>query len=423
MMEAGLSPSPLPAWAASRAGKRICIRTFGCTYNEGDSARLRDILGQAGCRMVEDPGDADEVILTTCVVIAKTERKMIRLIRDLTGAGTSVLVTGCLPLARGEILDAFPSVRILLPEEIHAASGPGTGITVPVAIVQAGQGCLGSCRYCITRVARGRIRSTPRAEICDRIRMAAAQGAAEIRLTGQDLSAYGSDLGDPSLPSLLEDINQMEGDFLVRLGMMNPATLAPVIHGVARALTGDHLFRFVHLPVQSGSDAILSRMNRGYTAARFLDLVAVLRSTVPGISIGTDIITGFPGETEEDFHQTCDLLTRVRPDMLHVTRYSYRPGSPISRDAELVDRVCKERSRALIRAGYAILKEKKQQMVGECGEVVITEQVRPGTVMGRTWSYQGVVISGDLPAGGRYRVRYTGERTHYLTGIIISPIS
>ncbi len=376
---------------------------------------MREILRSVGCVLVSSYEEADSVILNTCIVIEKTERKMIRLFRDLEAEGKVIWVTGCLPSARGDILLEFPSIRVILPEEIHAVSGSSASSeTGPVAVVQIGTGCLGHCSYCITRLARGRIRSTPKWVILDHVRAAIQGGAVEIRLTGQDLSAYGCDLGRPDLPSLLNHISQVEGDFKVRLGMMNPTTLADI-------LQGEHFFSFVHLPVQSGSDRVLERMERGYSVSGYLDLVRILRETVPGISISTDLIAGFSGECDDDFMATCDLLKVLRPEGMNVTRYSYRPGSTVSRDHELPDRIRKDRSRELIRIGYQILKEQKQQMVGQIYTVIITERLKEGTVMGRTDAYTGVVIQDELPVGERFMVEIIGERIHYLIGRVISP--
>jgi MiaB-like tRNA modifying enzyme len=416
------NPRTLPScWPGSFSGQRICILTFGCTYNEGDSSRLHAILSRAGSVLVDDAGEAEVVVLNTCVVIEKTERRMVRLLRELTGSGKEVIVTGCLPAARPDLLQEFETVRVLFPEEIHALSeGNLPPVTGGVAVVQIGSGCLGSCTYCITRLARGRIRSIPEEEILTRISDAVNQGAAEVRLCGQDLSAYGYDLGCASLPSLLRGIASLPGNFRVRLGMMNPATLLPVAGEVAALLQSRQFFAFVHLPVQSGSDAVLSRMGREYTVSEYCSLVRVFRDSVPEITIATDIIAGFPGETEEDFSATCELLREIRPGMVNVTRYSHRPGSMIGREQELPDRIRKDRSRRLIALGYSILADEKQKMTGSLLKVLITEQIREGTMFGRTGTYCGVVIHENLPPGSEYLVEITGQKIHYLTGKVVT---
>lgn len=410
--------SPLSSWIQELSGRLVCILTFGCTYNEGDSDRLRSILVHAGCPIVETPAEAEVVFLNSCIVIEKTERKMIRLLREL---GEKYLwITGCLPSARPDILAEFPSARILSPDEIHAASRQSSPCSADnIAVVQIGPGCLGECSYCITRLARGQIRSIPESEILSQIQTAVDNGATEIRLTGQDISAYGYDQGNPSLPSLLRGINGISGKFRVRLGMMNPATLAPIVREVAESLHGEKFFRFIHLPIQSGSDCVLYRMKRGYHVHEYLEMIRIIRGFVPDVSIATDIIAGFADETGDEFQASCDLLSLLMPDVVNITRYSYRPGSTASRKGELPDRIRKDRSRELIMIGYSILKEKKQKMIGEIFEVLITEEVRPGTVMGRTMNYTGVVIGQMLPIGGWYQVIITEERIHYLTGMVV----
>lgn len=410
----GFKPSQ---WVQELSGLSVCILTYGCTYNEGDTDRLSQILTSAGCSIESSPKDADVVILNSCIVIDKTERKMVRLMHEL--ADKPLWITGCLPGARPDLLSAFPHIRVLLPEDIHGidvphhSSSPGG-----IVVVQIGPGCKGECSYCITRLARGRIRSVPEDEILSQIHHAAKNGAYEIRLCGQDLSAYGWDHGGCALPSLLREIRAIPGTFKVRLGMMNPATLAPVADKVAEELCDEKFFSFVHLPIQSGSDAVLARMKRGYTVHEYLHVISTMRESLPHISIATDIIAGFGDESDEEFRESVCLLQTLAPDMVNVTRYSFRPGSSASRVGELPDRIRKDRSRELVRVGYSILKEKKAALIGTVMEVIITENLRAGTVMGRAGNYLGVVIPEVLPIGSSHQVKITGERTHYLIGTL-----
>lgn len=406
-------------WVQELSGHSVCILTYGCTFNEGDTDRLSQILTSAGCSIVSSPNEADVVVLNSCIVIDKTERKMVRLMRDL--AEKPLWVMGCLPTARPDILSAFPHVRVILPDDLYGMDNPHyPASSGGIAVVQIGPGCLGECRYCITRLARGKIRSIPEGDILSQIQHAVKNGAYEIRLCGQDISAYGWDHGGSALPSLLHRIRTIPGSFKVRLGMMNPATLAPVAREVAEELCDDKFYSFVHLPIQSGSDDVLARMNRGYTVAEYLQLISIMRAFLPGISIATDIIAGYGDESEEEFRETVSLLHTLAPDMINVTRYSFRPGSSASRDGELPDRIRKDRSRELIRVGYGILKEKKAALIGTMMEVLITEELRPGSVMGRAENYLGVVIAETLPIGSSHLVEITGERTHYLIGSVCS---
>lgn len=405
-------------WKERLSGRFVHIRTFGCCYNAGDSDILSTVLEDLGSRIVTDPESADAIVLNTCIVIGTTERKMIREMGSYPGK--DVYVTGCLPLARPEILAQFPKVRVIMPDSIHHAA-----VYIPyirkgsVQVVQVGPGCMGSCRYCITRRARGKIQSVPPEEIISQVVACAEGGAVEIRLAGQDLSAYGCDTHEMSLASLLEQFPSSLGRCKVRLGMMNPATLLPIAGNVARAMKHGPFFSFLHLPIQSGSDQVLDLMERGYHRKDILHILETFRSEIPDITIATDIITGFPGETEEDHVKTLDLLRLMKPGMVNVTRYSWRPGIGMSRIGELPDRIRKDRSRAVIQEAYAALLIDNTKKIGRVLLVVVTEQLKPGSVMARSSLYEGVVIREEVVLGTVCQVTITGCTPHYLIGKLV----
>ncbi len=406
-------------WLEACRGRKVSVEYYGCTYNEGDASLLGDILRVAGSTMLPDATDADVVLLISCVVVDRTERNMLRRIHQL--AGREVWVTGCLPAARPELLCGIPRVRTFPSCEIQECWDEIRVVSPrAVGVVQVGPGCVGSCTYCITRCARGRIRSRDPMDILEHIRLLSASGTVEIRLTGQDLSAYGHDRGETALPPLLTRINIIPGSFRVRVGMMNPATLLPVADAVAQAIGGDRFFRFIHLPVQSGSDIILSRMGRGYRVRDAKEIVRILRSRLPDLTLAIDLICGFPGETEEDHRMNLQVISDLMPDMVNITRYSYRPGSGCDRRDELPDRIRKERSRELVAEAYRLILGKRLHFVDSEETVVVTEILRDGTVMGRTATYQGVVIRSDLSPGSVCLIRITEARTHYLVGERIS---
>jgi len=196
-------------------------------------------------------------------------------------------------------------------------------------------------------------------------------GAVEVRLTGQDLGAWGRDTGQ-SLADLLRSLDALNGRFMIRPGMMNPATLYPVVNTVAEAFTLSKMFASLHLPVQSGSEEILEKMRRGYTPGEVVSIVERFEHTVPGLSLTTDVICGFPGETDEDFSKTLALLQVIQPDRVNVTRYSPRPGTPASRWKDMPDSVKKERSRRLRLLAEEIAREKNAQWKGRVVPVMIT---------------------------------------------------
>lgn len=405
-------------WEKELSGKKVCILTFGCAYNTGDSDLLIYVLKNRGSVIVSAPSEADAIILNTCIVIGSTERKMQKEMNSYPDQ--EVFVTGCLPLGLPVLLQNQPNVRVIHPDSIHrAAREIKTQFEGPVQVVQIGPGCMGSCRYCITRLARGTIRSIPPPVIISKIESCAESGAVEIRLAGQDLSCYGYDTGEWSLVSLLEQVPTLPDICRIRLGMMNPATLLPIAEHVARAMKKGPFFSFLHLPIQSGSDQVLELMGRGYTTIDIQHILEVFRSEMPEITLAIDIITGFPGETEEDHAKTLDLLSRIKPGMVNVTRYSWRPGTGMERENELPDRIRKDRSRAVIRDAYAMLQKANEMKVGTIIPVVTTELLKPGSVMARSPSYEGVVIREDLLPGIPYIVRISGCTPHYLIGEIV----
>lgn len=395
-------------------GKRVYIRTYGCTYNMGDTRKLEEILKHQHCALVDDPADAEAVIVNTCTVIGSTERKILREIRSMSHH--QLFVTGCMAVVRKNAIISQSDAEVFHPEEIRAAYRKvGTVTGRPTGIVQACHGCLGSCSYCITKYARGWLTSCAVDEIAGQVRALVEQGAVEIQLTGQDLSAWGTDKGS-DLGHLISELNSIPGHFKVRVGMMNPATLYPIMESVADAFLGEKIFSLIHVPVQSGSDRILARMNRRYTREQVIEIVRQFREHIPDISFFTDVICGYPGETEEDFRETLALLTVLQPDKVNVTRYSARPGTSASLEKDMPDRFKKERSRLLRIHAEAIARKKNASLLGHEIPVLFTEHLRKGSSMGRTAQYSGVVVPGYVEPGTVRSVRLIEDRTYYFLG-------
>ena len=295
----------------SLCNQRVYIETYGCRYNFGDTAKLAEILRNNGNTLVDSEEDADVVIVNTCTVVGPTERRMLRRLSQLRDH--HLYVTGCMPAVQREAIFAVCTPTIIPPDAIQekyrsvrTVSGDGVGI------VQVAQGCPGACTYCITRFARGPLRSFSLEEIRGQVRAFAERGTPEIQLTAQDVSAWGMDTGH-TLADLLVDLDRIPGRHLLRVGMMNPKTVMRDLDALIAAFSGDHIFRFIHLPVQSGSDQILKRMGREYMVRDFEEIVSAFRKAFPDITLMTDMIVGFPGETEEDFAQSLDLIRKIQP--------------------------------------------------------------------------------------------------------------
>jgi threonylcarbamoyladenosine tRNA methylthiotransferase CDKAL1 len=393
---------------------KVCVLTFGCTYNQADSEKIAEVLKYQGCVVVDSPEEADAVIVNTCTVIASTERRMLRLIERLRDM--PLYVTGCMAEVQKDRILEVASPRFIRPGEIRDEyRGVNTINPAYVGLVQIASGCPGKCSYCITRHARGPLNSFPPEEIVDRTARLVRGGACEIRITAQDVSSWGIDRGS-DLCELLGKLCRIPGDFYIRLGMMNPATLLPLLPRIIPLFQEEKVFKFLHVPVQSGSDRVLARMQRRYQVADLEQIAAGFRNEFPSLYLMTDLIPGFPGETEEDVKATIELLYRIKPNKVNITRYSWRPHTSIPRSEDLPDRIKKDRSRLLLKHSTAIYHQLNEQWVGRTVPLVVTERIRKGSVSARTPQYHNVILQEDLPPGFRCHALITGERTYYLTG-------
>ncbi len=387
-------------WEKLRS-RRVYIETYGCRYNFGDSVKLIEVLKKLGSTLVSSAHGADVVIINTCTVVGATERRMLRRLSRFRDY--DLFVTGCMPEVQKEAIFAVCTPLIIPSDTIREAyrtinTVPGGG----VAIVQVAQGCSGRCTYCLTRFARGPLRSFPADDILAEIRAHVQAGTPEIQITAQDVSSWGRDIGT-SLPCLLHAVDNLSGNFMIRIGMMNPATVKEILDDLVDAFASDRIFKFLHLPVQSGSDRILERMGRAYTIADFEEIVTAFRNRYPEITLFTDMIVGFCGETEQDFSASLELIDSLRPNKVNITRYSPRPFTPGCSDKDIPDWVKKNRSRSMNARAEKIYVSVNKEYLEHKVPFVVTETIKKGSVMARSQNYLGIVINEELPVG------YTGQ--------------
>jgi MiaB-like tRNA modifying enzyme len=394
--------------------RSVYIETYGCRYNFGDTAKLIEILKSKGNTIVDSAETADSVIINTCTVVGPTERRMLRrlsLFRD-----KDLYVTGCMPEVQREAIFAVCTPTFISSKTIHevyrsvkTVSGGG------VAIVQVAQGCVGRCTYCLTRIARGPLKSFSEEEILAEIQAHTRTGTQEIQITAQDTGCWGWDIGK-SLPGLLNCIEDLPGRFMIRVGMMNPATVRGILDDLVDAFASDRIFKFVHLPVQSGSDAILDRMGRGYTVADFEKIVASFKNRYPEITLATDMIVGFPGETRQDFSESLDLIGRVRPNKVNITRYSQRPFTSLPSKEDFPDWVKKDRSRLMNSHTEKVYTSINTGYLEKQVPFLVTEKIKTGSVMARSPDYLGIVIDEDLPLGYEGQAILKKDRKYFFIG-------
>jgi threonylcarbamoyladenosine tRNA methylthiotransferase CDKAL1 len=392
----------------------VYIETYGCRYNFGDTAKLIEILKSQGNTIVDSAETADSVIINTCTVVGPTERRMLRQLSRFRE--NDLYVTGCMPEVQREAIFAVCTPTIISSKTIHevyrsvkTVNGGG------VAIVQVAQGCVGRCTYCLTRIARGPLKSFPEEEILAEIQAHARTGTPEIQITAQDISCWGSDIGK-SLPGLLNSIVDLPGRFMIRVGMMNPATVRGILDDLVDAFASDRIFKFVHLPVQSGSDAVLERMGRGYSVADFEKIVAAFKNRYPEITLATDMIVGFPGETRQDFSASLGLIERVRPNKVNITRYSQRPFTSLPSKEDFPDWVKKDRSRLMNSHTEKVYASINIGYLEKQVPFLVTEKIKKGSVMARSPDYLGIVIDEDLPLGYEGHAILRKDRKYFFIG-------
>ena len=421
----------MPRKAEHDVRPRLSLLSLGCDKNLCDSERMLGELISEGFIYEPDEERADVIIINTCCFIGDAKEESVRAVLEAaelkkSGSLKKLIVTGCMakvqpkrisirlpdsPIVPFEEYDRFPDI---VRERYGCAGAPVHVETGTDAILPIAQGCLGRCSYCITKFARGDLRSYPAEDLLRRFDGFLAGGAREILITAQDTSSYGHDTGT-DVVALLGSMLEREGDYRIRLGMTNPDSLAKVADGLVRLMDDDRLYRFVHIPVQSGSDSVLRGMRRRYTVEGFLELVDTLRSAVPDISIATDLICGFPGETDEDHRKSVDLIRELRADTVNITRFSSRPGTDAASMEQVHGRVSAERSAELTKVKNETELDVNGSMVGRLYRALATEIGKDGTIV-RTGNYRPVVVREDIPLGSFVDVEVTDCRPTYLLG-------
>jgi threonylcarbamoyladenosine tRNA methylthiotransferase CDKAL1 len=419
-------------------GMEIGTLTYGCSANRADSEIMATLLAEAGFGVVLDSDEPDLLIVNTCIVKGPTEDKVMRKLKDLERSGKRVIIAGCLPAAYPKLAKKFPGfaaigvnsldiaevVRDYLNggkvELLTSSRKPKTGAKTLkhnklISIVEISQGCLSQCSYCASRLARGKLVSYPPENILAEVEDSVTRGAKEIWMTSQDNGCYGFDRGT-NLAELLGQVVEIPGDFRVRVGMMNPGYLNNFLDELVQVYENEKVFKFAHIPVQSGSDAVLKHMRRGYATKDFEAIVSEFRKNM-GLTLSTDIIVGYPSETEEDFKDTLALLERVKPDFLNLSKYWPRKGTPAGEAKQLPRSLVAERSKAVADLYSNILKEKNKELVGRDFSVAFTEE-RNGFSVGRNSLYRPVLVKGNL-VGKTCSVNITGTRKSELIGELI----
>ena len=408
--------------------KKAAFHTLGCKVNQYDTQAMLERFAQAGYAVVPFDDAADVYVINTCTVTGTGDKKSMQAIRRCARKNPEahIVVTGCLAQRAADTL-RLPGVRLILGtqrrgevvELLHQAEASGEtliaveglrrapfeALTVHAheghtrATMKIQEGCDRYCAYCIIPYVRGPIRSRPLGEIRREAEELCAAGFRELVLTGIHLTSYGRDLKDgTTLVDAIRAAHDAKGALRIRLGSLEPVIVTPEFVEALRGMP--KVCPQFHLALQSGSDAVLHRMRRRYTAGEYLQACSMLREAFPGCALTTDVMTGFPGETEQEFEETMTTVRAAGFSRIHVFPYSERAGTPAAAMEDSVPRhVREERARRLIDLGKALSQEYLLQQVGARKSVLFEERDAQGMLTGYTDTYVHVHAAGDACPG------------------------
>jgi threonylcarbamoyladenosine tRNA methylthiotransferase CDKAL1 len=397
---------------------KVWVEAYGCSASMADSEMIRGLLRAADYELATRQNEGALNLIVTCSVKDTTEHRMISRIKSLKESGKPLIIAGCLPKADREKVELLcPTASLLGPHSIERTAGimrstlsgrrsveledsisdkiniPRIRLNPVVSIVEIASGCMSECSFCQTKLAKGWVRSYRIGDILKQIQEDVQNGCKEIWLTSTDNGCYGRDTGS-TLVDLLKACCSIDKDYKIRLGMMNPMYLPEMQDDLIDIFySNDKLFKFLHIPIESGSDRILRKMKRGHTSRIFLDSVRAFRKKIPEMTISTDVIVGFPSETEDDFNETIRLIEKSEPDIINSARYSARPGTESAkwRDGRISSDVAKTRSEQIHILMKKIGKKRNSLWRRWRGEVLIDE-ISDKLVQGRNYAYKPVTI-------------------------------
>ncbi|MCS7203318.1 MAG: tRNA (N6-isopentenyl adenosine(37)-C2)-methylthiotransferase MiaB [Thermodesulfovibrio sp.] len=426
--------------------RKVYIKTFGCQMNEHDSERMLGIFCSKGFFEVEEPKDADVIVFNTCAIRQKAEHKFFSSLGRVKhlkrkNPNLKIIVAGCIAQLRGEkifnfapyvdyvigpdninylteILNGKISNKVLISEnpEIAKINLPVLRKNLVKAWVNIIYGCNNFCSYCIVPYTRGRERSRPSESIINEIKILAEQGYKEVTLLGQNVNSYRD--GDIDFPELLKRINEIEGIERIRFITSHPKDLSKKL--INTMMSCEKICEHIHLPLQAGSDKILKLMNRKYTYEEYLEKIMWLRQLIPNISITSDIIVGFPQETDEDFNKTIDALKEIQFDGIFAFKFSSRPGTAAAKlDGHLPEEVKAFRLAEVLKLQDEITEIKNKFLEGSIQEILIEGKDEEGFTIGRTRTNKVVKIIKDLAPGKIIKVKIIKGHRHSLEGEII----
>ncbi|MFX1295395.1 MAG: tRNA (N(6)-L-threonylcarbamoyladenosine(37)-C(2))-methylthiotransferase [Promethearchaeota archaeon] len=427
---------------------KIFIETFGCSFNQASSEIIEGILYNNNFQIVPSIEESDIILLNSCIVKTNTEARILNKIKIYTRKfpNKSLLVAGCMPEVLSEkLLQINQQISMLGPhfvtnilkaiqsiahgkQFIQIGQRKETKLCLPrkiqnhvIAKIQIAQGCLNNCAYCITKHAMGNLQSYLAEKILKEIKNDLDKGCKEIWLTTQDTGCYGFDLNS-SLPELLKQVLELPSEFRIRVGMMNPRSFKEIHKQLIQIYSHPKIYKFIHVPIQSGNDEILKKMNRQYFISDIEGILTKYRQVFPNLSLSTDIIVGFPSETNEQFEDTVSFVKKIQPDIVNISKFSVRPKTSAAQMKPLPTKVVKKRSTILSKICDDISRAQNMNFIKKYSEqrVLTISSGKKGGVIARTDNYKPVILEGDCDLGKFYNVKLINASKNHLKGVIVS---
>jgi len=425
---------------------KVVFRTFGCSNNFSESEQMAGILEENGYSAKESAefSSADAIVFNLCSVKGPSVNYCFNQIKKLLKEfpEKKVVVAGCITK------DLIPRIKKIskkisvinthniekITEVIDSSlknktkdfnsferkvklNYPKKRVNKLISIVPILSGCNDFCSYCSTKLVKGNLFSFPEEKILKEVKDSVKQGCKEIWVTSQDNGAFGTEKGKTKLPELLKKIIEIKGDFIIRIGMTNPTYILESLTELISVMKSEKIFKFLHIPVQSGNNQILKKMNRRYTVSDYKKIVKQLKKSFPEITIATDLIVGFPEETEKQFNDSLKLVKETKPEVLNISRFQSRPNTLASKMPQLKGAVIKSRSKKLTSLFYKISEQNNKKWVGRKCIVLVDEKAKQqNQSLGRNKSYKQIVLNEKIPLGKKLRVKIVSAGRFHLIG-------
>ena len=420
---------------------KIWVEAYGCSASFSDSEMISGLIVNGGHTLATNSEESDLNVIVTCSVKDATAAKMVHRIKE--SKSKPLVVAGCLPKAEQKTVEKFAENASLLgpnsigktlqviesaldgqkmialeDTDISKVGLPKIRLNSAIGIVEIASGCMSECTFCQTKLAKGDLTSYRIGDIVRQVQTEISDGCNEVWLTSTDNGCYGLDIGS-DLPELIRAVSEIDQKFFIRVGMMNPMYMPKIRDGLLKSFESSKVFKFLHVPVQSGSNQVLNDMKRGHTEQTFRDITQQFRKKFDKFTISTDIIVGFPTETEEDFEQTLKLLEETKPDIVNLSRYSQRPGTDAAEMNQIDVIEVKRRCKIAYELINKISEENYRNWIGWEGQVTFDEE-HEGQIRGRNFAYKPIFVKEKPRIGQISNVKIIDTTTHSLIGQIMS---